>query len=100
MTARPALLGIVLLVACGSDAPPPRPNDAAVAVDAALAKDVAAPTDGPGAEAGSAPDGLLMCAPIAGCTPSAAGVCDHVCQARCGCQQRCAFFNGAAACLP
>jgi hypothetical protein len=101
MTARPALLGIVLVVACGGSDAPPRTNDAAAVLpDAVVTKDLAAPTDGPAVEAGSSPDGLLMCAPIAGCTPSAAGACDHVCQARCGCQQRCAFFNGMAACLP
>ena len=105
---RAALLWVsVGALACGGSDPPRPKSDAAVVVtpDAAPGTpDVAAAPDGPGAETSSGgvdQGGTMMCAPpFAGCTPSAAGMCDHVCQTRCGCQQRCAFVGGVAACVP
>jgi hypothetical protein len=95
---------MLLALACADGDDPPRPkSDTAVVVprDTGVPPDLAPPGDGPRPEAGSEPDAQLMCAaPIPGCTPSAGGMCDHVCQARCGCQQRCAFVSGMAACVP
>src|SRR5688572_29538486 len=101
--ARPALLAMSLALACGSSGAPRPTPDTAVVVPADAAGSVDAPriADGPGGDGGADPDGALMCsAGIAGCAPSGAGACDHVCQARCGCQQRCAFVAGMAACVP
>jgi hypothetical protein len=105
MAARTGRLVLLLaLVGCGDDDPPARMDAAPVAKDAA-APDAPGKLDAnpveaapPGAETGV--DGQMMCAPIAGCTPSASGACDPICQARCGCGQRCAFFDGKPACVP
>jgi hypothetical protein len=107
MTATRAFLAataLAVLWGCGSSDAPPRPkSDAAPdvgtkAVDAARAPDGPG-SDGPGDDGPSGPD--AMCgAPIPGCSPTTGGACDHVCQARCGCGQRCAIFNATPACVP
>jgi len=89
---RTALLLVSLALACGGSDPSPKQDAAGVEpADAA----------GPGGHVTGGPDGATMCSPVLPrCAPSAAGACDHVCQARCGCQQRCAFVAGMAACVP
>jgi hypothetical protein len=105
MTAMRAYLAATLafVSACGSDGPPRPKADAASApaptADAARAPD--APTsDGGPVDVGAQASPDAMCgAPLPDCTPTPGGACDHVCQARCGCGQRCAIFNGAPACV-
>jgi hypothetical protein len=97
------VLGVVALaaVACGASDPAPPARDAAFTVPPDGAADLAAAPDARGAEAAAPGPDTAMCAPpIASCTTSAAGMCDHVCQTRCGCGQRCAFVGGVAACVP
>jgi hypothetical protein len=97
------LAALALLGGCGGSDTPPRPKSDAAAdlgggVDAAKTPDLAGT---PGPDAGNGPDAMSMClGPIPDCTPSPGGACDHVCQARCGCGQRCAIFSGAPACVP
>jgi hypothetical protein len=103
-------LGVLLSVSglgCGGDDGPGNPVaklDGGLALDAAA--DGASPPDRPAADAlagDTAPglDSALLCqGPVAGCTAGSAGACDLVCQARCGCQQRCALVSGMPACVP
>jgi hypothetical protein len=103
MIATRAFLGLALLCSCASHGSPPRPRSDA-APDLGSAADLApgpdapasevAESDGPAAQDGQCPG------PIPDCTPTTGGACDHVCQARCGCGQRCAIFGGRPACLP
>jgi hypothetical protein len=107
MTATRAFLAataLALLPACGSEAPPRPKADAAADLKSSGVADVARPPDGPGSDApgddGGAGADAMCGAPLPDCTPTAGGACDHVCQARCGCGQRCAIFNAMPACVP
>src|SRR5262245_4640192 len=105
MTTRALLATVLLLGACDDGDDPPRPKaDAAVPLDAGGAADVASLPDGPGSDApgddGPAKPDAMCGDPLPGCAATTGGACDHVCQARCGCGQRCAIFSGAAACVP
>lgn len=121
MNARRGLVGVMLVVlaaACGDDAaqpdaaPAPRDGsvlpdafDAAAVIDAAAPDTAIAPDTGGGDQASPADglaeaDGAMCLGPIPGCTGTSGGMCDPVCQARCGCQQRCAVVSGMSACVP
>lgn len=92
------LLALALLAGCSSHPTPPRPKSDAAPDARGARADVAAPLPD---DAGAGPDGKSMClGPIPACTPAGSGMCDHVCQSGCGCQQRCALFAGTPACVP
>ena len=101
-------VALVLFGGCTGSDDPPRPKSDAAPDARGGRKDAAPPDDAP---AGDAPEGeprppgpdgsMAMClGPVPNCTPSAGGACDPVCQARCGCQQRCVLASGMPLCGP
>src|SRR5438045_7525967 len=95
-------LAALLVAACTNHDPPRPKSDAAPDVGGRF--DAAKVADGSssGAEAGGpGPDGggAMCLGPIPNCAATAGGACDPVCQARCGCGQRCALFSGMPACV-
>jgi hypothetical protein len=82
----------------GSDVPVLPDASIDVAADTAVDLTADAGSDS-GADDGAAGDAAMCVGPIPGCTGPGDGLCDPICQSRCGCQQRCAISAGLAACV-